>query len=492
MMKLTNVLLLILMIGLFACTDDDTEEIDINDPLEDPGEPVIPNPDDESVVFPEGMDLTAEINEDSRVMMQAFYWNVEPAGQWWDIVSSKIDDWSAMGVNRIWLPVATKGASGSFSMGYDPYDYYDFGEYDQKGTVETRFGSREELETLIQTAHENDIDVIADIVLNHNTGGDEEQTNPITDETHFTKFNPASGMFPRTWEDFHPNFTHNGYDEGGLFFGETDFCHDVGNVQNWFWKQDNSIAKYYSEVMGFDGWRFDYVKGFPAWAVRDFVDASGGMWAVSENFDGNTDVVANYVDATEGRTNAFDFPMFYKMEQAFDGGDMMQLSGDMYWKRNPFGSVTFVSNHDTEKDENEGNVITNKSLAYAYMLTHEGYPTLFYLDYEHEVAMSKEQMEKLVLIHNSIAYGGTEILHNDSNEYIAMRTGDMENGEPGLIVYLNVSDSPQSMEVQTSWPSTTIIDYAQNDSSVIETDESGMVTIRVPAKSYTIWAPQSW
>jgi alpha-amylase len=36
------------------------------------------------------------------------------------------------------------------------------------------------------------------------------------------------------------------------------------------------------------------------------------------------------------------------------------------WKRN---AVTFVTNHDTDE-------IDNKQLAYAYILTHEGYPTL--------------------------------------------------------------------------------------------------------------------
>lgn len=492
--KHSFLILATILITVFSCTDDDVQDINIVDPIVDPGEPVIPSPDDGDLEFPDAMDLNGEINAESGVMMQAFYWDVEPIGSWWNVVDSKLEDWATMGVNRIWVPAPSKAASGSFSMGYDPYDYFDFGEYDQKGTIETRFGSREELETMIATAHNNDIDVIADIVLNHNTGGDAQEVNPITGETHYTSFSPASGMFNRTWEDFHPNNTHNGTDEGSLFFAETDLCHDVAHVQEWLWSGEQSVAKYYSDVIGFDGWRFDYVKGYAPWVVREFVDASGGLWSVAENFDGNVNVVSNWVNGTEGRSNAFDFPMFFKMEQAFDGGNLNSLAydGSMYWQVDPFSSVTFVSNHDTEKDENPGNVISNKSLAYAYMLTHEGYPTLFYLDYEHEVAMSKEQMRKLVLIHNSIAYGTTTVLHIDNNEYIAKRNGDIANGEPGLVVYLNISDSPKSMEVQTNWPDTAIIDYAQNDNSVITTDASGLATITVPSKSYTIWAPQSW
>jgi alpha-amylase len=56
-------------------------------------------------------------------------------------------------------------------MGYDPTDYFDFGNYNQNGTIETRFGSKTELVNLITKAHTENIQVYADIVLNHNSGG---------------------------------------------------------------------------------------------------------------------------------------------------------------------------------------------------------------------------------------------------------------------------------------------------------------------------------
>jgi hypothetical protein len=33
-------------------------------------------------------------------------------------------------------------------MGYNPYDYFDLGDYDQKGGVKTYFGNKAELEAL--------------------------------------------------------------------------------------------------------------------------------------------------------------------------------------------------------------------------------------------------------------------------------------------------------------------------------------------------------
>lgn len=158
----------------------------------------------------------------SGVLMQAFYWDVPAGGTWWDVVSSKIDSWNKAGVDAIWLPPVSKAQNGRYSMGYDLYDYYDFGEYDQKGSVETRFGSRTELESLISTAHENGINVIADIVINHNSGGDLEPNEFAGKET-YTKFDPLSNMFARTKYDFHPNDRYNA--DIGVFGGFPDLSH---------------------------------------------------------------------------------------------------------------------------------------------------------------------------------------------------------------------------------------------------------------------------
>ncbi len=46
----------------------------------------------------------------------------------------------------------------------------------------------------------------------------------------------------------------------------------------------------------------------------------------------------------------------------------------------PAQAVTFVDNHDTIRDP--GNAINNdKLLAYSFILTHEGYPSVFWMDW---------------------------------------------------------------------------------------------------------------
>lgn len=405
----------------------------------------------------------------SKVMMQAFYWDVPAGGTWWQTITSKVPSWNSAGIDAIWLPPVSKAQNGPYSMGYDPFDYYDFGQYDQMGSVETRFGSKSELETLITAAHNNGISVIADIVINHNSGGSLE-SNPYSGTNTYTDYNPASGLFYRSATDFHPNDYHS--NDSGSFGGFADLCHDKSYVQDWLWNKTNSVAKYYKNTMGFDGWRFDYVKGFAPEVVNSWTNEVGGF-SVGEYWDGNAAVLESWVD--QSGSSAFDFACYYRMKDAFEGNDLTKLQGDMLWKRRPTKSVTFVANHDTDE------IFNGKLLAYAYILTHEGYPTIFYSDYEQW--LDKDKLNNLIWIHNNKAGGNTSILHADQDEYVARR-----NGAPGIIVYINNSGTRKERWVSTNWYSNRIKDYTGNSGWEPTTHSDGWVKIEVPANSYTIWS----
>lgn len=427
-------------------------------------------------------DLSKYIRNEG-VMMQAFYWDVEPRGEWWKLIEGKIDNWKNIGVNRIWLPPASKGMSGGYSMGYDPMDYFDFGNYDQMGTTKTRFGSRLELESFISKAHSSGIEVIADIVLNHNSGG-ELEFNPYRQKDTYTLFRPKSGRFFRNYEDFHPNHIHD-RDAEAMFFEEQDLCHERPNVKKWFWESDSSVAKYYKNTMKFDGWRFDYVKGFDPSVVKSWIDEVGGF-SVLEVWDGNTDYLKSWVDKTGSK--AFDFALFYNLEQAIDGNNMQILrERNSLMKIASDKAVTFVNNHDTEKETNQGNRIgsaENRLLAYAYILTHPGYPCIFYSDYES--ILDKTKLEKLIQINRSLAVGGLNVLYTDSDSYVAIRSGG--NGVPGLVVSLNNASRTTTKPAVTPWKNATLYDYSGNTSETIKTDASGRAELTTPGKSYTVWS----
>jgi len=429
----------------------------------------------------EGQDLSIYLS-DKGVMMQGFYWDVEPRFEWWNTLAGKTKNWSKIGVDRLWLPPVSKGQSGGFSMGYDPSDYFDLGEFNQHGTIKTRFGSKDDLSKLIEAAHLNKIEVIADIVMGHNSGGGLEFNSYRNKQTYtlFNSFNGnASGLFNRSFEDFHPNSIHAS-DEGALFFAEQDLCLLQENVQNWFWKNDNSIAKYYKNTIGFDGWRFDYVKSFGPEFVKAWVTEVGG-WTVGEFFDGNADLVRQWV-ANSG-VNAFDFPNLFQMRDAFQQNNLRILqTGDMLWKTNPDDAVTFVANHDTDREP----VIRNnqKLLAYAFILTHPGYPCIFYSDYENVAFKSK--LEDLILINRTIAVGDLKVLFADADEYIAERKGAGNN--PGLIIYINRNTSELSREIKTSWFSKGLHDYTKNIKNGLSTNAEGFTKLRAPANGYAVWS----
>ena len=116
--------------------------------------------------------------------------------------------------------------------------------------------------------------------------------------------------------------------------------------------------------------------GYEPWVVNAWLDEVGGF-SVAELWDGNPAVLEEYAEETG--SGVFDFATFYKLEESLDRyEDLNALKADMLWKTYPEKAVTFTANHDTEKDENEDNRISaeNKMKAYAYILTHPGYPTI--------------------------------------------------------------------------------------------------------------------
>jgi alpha-amylase len=411
-------------------------------------------------------------NPGGGVMMQAFYWDVPSGGTWWNTVGTKVVAWGNAGIGSIWLPPVSKAQNGAFSMGYDPTDYFDFGDYNQNGTTETRFGSKTELVNLITKAHTENIKVYADIVINHNSGGQSE-ANPFTGTNTWTNFTGVkSGKFKRTYNDFYKN-SYGNNDEGS-FGGFPDLCHAAPNVQDWLWKRTDGVGKYYKNTMKFDGWRFDYVKGFGSWVVKDW-NANVGGFSVGELWDSNVNTLNNW--ANSANSSVFDFACYYKMNDAFDGNNLNLLKDDMMWKRNPYKAVTFVTNHDTDE-------ISKKDLAYAYILTHEGYPTLFYRDYEEW--LNKTKLNNLIWIHNNKATGTTSILYADNDEYIARRNG--YNGNPGLIIYINNTGSWQERWIDTNWSNAQIKDFTGSSSWYPTTASDKRVKIQCPPNSYSIWS----
>ena len=105
------------------------------------------------------------------VMMQYFDWNLPGDGKFWNRLKDDAKHLSEIGITAVWIPPACKG-TGADDVGYGIYDLFDLGEFEQKGTVRTKYGTRAELEAAIEELHKHKIEVYFDAVMNHKAGAD--------------------------------------------------------------------------------------------------------------------------------------------------------------------------------------------------------------------------------------------------------------------------------------------------------------------------------
>lgn len=104
-------------------------------------------------------------------MLEAFEWNVPADQQHWQRLQRQLSALKATGVDNLWLPPGCKASSPDCN-GYDIYDLYDLGEFDQKGGWSTKWGSKEELIALSIKAKEVGVGLYWDAVLNHKAAAD--------------------------------------------------------------------------------------------------------------------------------------------------------------------------------------------------------------------------------------------------------------------------------------------------------------------------------
>lgn len=439
------------------------------------------------------------------VMLQAFYWDcpvVESLEhEWWVEIKNSIPALKKVGFTALWLPPVSKAASWK-SMGYDPYDYYDLGEFDQKGGVPTWFGTKAELLDLIETAHAHGMQVYADLVFNHNSGADAREQNPLDGQMRWTRFQPASKRFVRNWACFHPS-RYEQWDEA-VFEGMPDLCHRNPQV----YAQLIEYARWLLETIGFDGFRYDMAKGYGGWVVRAIQELrtvrdyrAFKPYGVGECWDSDRTIEdwLNEANAwSDNPVGAFDFPLRYRLRDLCDnyGFSLRKLmpQQNTLLQDRPAETVTFVENHDLMREDP---IIHDKLLAYAFILTHEGYPCIFWQDYFNGNLAQEGNLSgiaALVQVHEKHACGTTSILYADDDLYVMQRDG--YNSKHGLVFVLNNRGNWNGTWVRTKWTGTRLSAEAWNgkyNASMPEdkwTNESGWADLWAPPRGYAVYIPQ--
>ena len=140
---------------------------------------------------------------DNKTFMQYFEWYLPSDGLLWRKAASQAEELSQVGITDVWLPPAYKGASGAKSVGYDVYDLYDLGEFDQKGSVRTKYGTKEEYLEAVRALHSAGVRVMADTVLNQMMGADETQKVEAIDTASYDREQEISNLHEiEAWTKF--------------------------------------------------------------------------------------------------------------------------------------------------------------------------------------------------------------------------------------------------------------------------------------------------
>lgn len=486
-------------------------------------------------------------------MIQFFHWYSDGNSQLYDQIKDSATYLKELGISAVWFPPAYKGAGGGYSVGYDPYDLFDLGEFDQKGTVPTKYGTKEQYLNSCKTLQENGISVIADIVLNHKAGGDEKEkfhavkVNPENRQENlsepfeiesYTKFTfPGRG---EKYSDFKWNFqcfTGVDYAEGqedGIFQiindhgegweemvsnekGNYDYLmyNDIDQRNPFVREELNNWGKWYHDQIHFDGVRLDAVKHqspefYQEWLYTLRVNTGKNIFAVGEYWaPGELPLLEKYIEATEGSMSLFDSSLHHNFHEASLAGadyDLRKIFDETLTLANPPLSVTLVDNHDTQPLQELEAPVEKwfKSLAYALiLLRQDGYPCIFYPDLfgahytdkdkegnDQEIFLDKvEKIEELLKARQLFAYGNQRDYFEDANCLGWVREGDGEH--KGCAVVLSNKDAyHKPMEMGAQYSGQTFYDFLGWFEEKVTIDENGWGNFPVPAGNVSVWVPE--
>jgi len=489
---------------------------------------------------------------DNGVMMQYFQWYTPDDGTLWTQVQKNAVDLSAAGITALWLPPAYKGSGGKYDVGYGVYDMYDLGEFDQKGSVRTKYGTKDQYLAAIHAAHNNGIQIYGDVVFNHRGGADETESVTAVrvagDNRNYefggdvqidawTKFNFAgrNGAYSDfTWSWYHFDGT-----DWAQNLSESSIFKFRGTGKNWDWEVDSNHGNYdylmyadldmdhpevvqelkdwgqwYVNFTNVDGFRMDAVKHIKYDFFGDWLDhvrnvTGKDLFTVAEYWSYNKEELHNFIAKTDGKMSLFDAPLhmnFYSASTSGGNYDMSKLMDNTLMKEQPGLAVTLVDNHDTQPCQALESRVQDwfKPMAYAFiLLREEGYPNIFHADYyganytasdngcnntNITITKQKENIDELLDARKKYAYG-QQISYLDHWDVIGWtRLGDAQHPKAMAVI---MSDGPAGSKwMNVSRANKTFVDVTGNRTDTITSNNDGWAEFPVNGGSYAVWVEQ--
>lgn len=476
---------------------------------------------------------------ENRTILQSFEWYLPADSQHWRRLTQLAEQLKDKGITGVWLPPAYKGAGGKEDVGYAPYDLYDLGEFDQKGTIPTKYGTKEEYLACIQALKKAGIEVYGDIVFDHFMGADEEETvsavkyhpenrnKVITGKEEilaWTKFtfpgrNQKYNDYVWSWRNFSGvDFDDRRKDHGIFNFAGKGWGEEVdkenGNYDYLMGcnldmsypetvEQLDKWGKWYQSITDMDGYRLDAVKHiefnyFPKWLLNRREEKGKELFVVGEYWNSSLDKLVNYIDSSGAIISLFDVPLHYHLCEAANADghyDMREIFEGTLVKERPDWAVTFVDNHDTQEGQSLESWVEGWFKVHAYaliLLRKTGTPVVFWGDLfgmpSQNVDAVGNGLELLLKIREQLSFGAELDYFDDADVIGWTRTGSFEQKQSGYaVVMTNASAGTKKMTVSAFHAGQTFVDVLGNNEAKVTLDETGTGLFPVNKKEISIY-----
>ncbi|EPZ37456.1 alpha-amylase [Anoxybacillus ayderensis] len=484
---------------------------------------------------------TAPVN---GTMMQYFEWDLPNDGTLWTKVKNEASSLSSLGITALWLPPAYKGTSQG-DVGYGVYDLYDLGEFNQKGTIRTKYGTKTQYLQAIQAAKSAGMQVYADVVFNHKAGADSTEWVDAVEVNPSNRNQETSGTYQiQAWTKFdfpgrgntYSSFKWRWYHFDGTDWDESRKLNRIykfrGTGKAWDWEVDTENGNYdylmfadldmdhpevvtelknwgtwYVNTTNVDGFRLDAVKHikysfFPDWLTHVRSQTRKNLFAVGEFWSYDVNKLHNYITKTSGTMSLFDAPLhnnFYTASKSSGYFDMRYLLNNTLMKDQPSLAVTLVDNHDTQPGQSLQSWVEPwfKPLAYAFILTRqEGYPCVFYGDYygipKYNIPGLKSKIDPLLIARRDYAYG-TQRDYIDHQDIIGW-TREGIDSKPNSGLAALITDGPGGskwMYVGKKHAGKVFYDLTGNRSDTVTINADGWGEFKVNGGSVSIWVAKT-
>ncbi|KUL85532.1 hypothetical protein ZTR_08075 [Talaromyces verruculosus] len=322
-------------------------------------------------------------------MLEAFEWYTPPDGRHYQRLQSALSDLKEIGIDNLLLPPGCKAMHPS-GNGYDIYDLYDLGEFDQKGSVATKWGSKQDLLSLGQAAEELGMGVYWDAVLNHKAGADrKEKCLAVTVDPKDRNIDLTKPEEIEAWVGFDFPSRREAYSKlkyGWQHFNGTDF-NDLDKTKTAIYKIFAPGKDWARDVCTSENGNYDYLMFANLDHSNPEVRDDILNWA--EWIGGQLPLKGMRLDAVKHYSAEFQRALvdhFRRSQKDWfftRGADLRLVFEKTLVKFEPEHAVTFVMNHDTQPHQALEAPISNpfKPLAYALILLRkDGYPCIFYGD----------------------------------------------------------------------------------------------------------------